>query len=967
MDRRIKQRRAAAAWMLILAITGVPLFFLIMLASARAQAPVKTGPLLRQLDGSDINNPATFRTNLGLGAVATQSPSAVAITGGTINGTPIGGTTRAAGSFTSGSFSTTLGVTGAATFSSTLAVTGTSTLGPVIGRSFSVPLTGFPAYAGDNPVPAVAAFRTAVSGYTKVLGSYVTVGSSSDGVRLLRGAGGSMDYLNVAGRVTAGYQGGRTAVDGSVLEPEDAPTSRFRWTTGIIGGKFSATSNNASGGIADGFGVSQFGAGTTTALNTLTLLSRQYGRGMTGQEIDIKASAGASFFSGGGLLIAQTPGHEVAPIKDWAAFYVANAGGVLGGQWKTLTQYGSNGSAWPVSHTGILIAARMGNNYTAYSATARGGIDLREASLTEFVSRHRGGETRQGDHGGAVQVGYATLGSRSTGAYLDTGVSRTSGVTLVNPGSGYSPGDVVGTNRDVMIKVESRITVPITAVSQANPARITSAGHGLANGTMFDITVDDPEAETEGTCTVMSGMTELACQSIASITQANPGVLNVPNHGLPSGAFARLSGVGGMTQLSGMPYYVVRPIAANTLSLEFPDGTPVDTTLFDPYTSGGRLRISYRVANADADGFDIQSAQGGNVSSANWSEYVSGGRVLTYIPDQVSLLIPDWSTTPETTGVATTHRVRRGRQYGSGMTVDLTNMTVVPLRLQSTGNPTYAGGMLASATTAAGLVVQTRGIVQARTATVSSLVVVDGGEYASKPDLVFPAPSGSGTTATGQVATMGGKGVASFSGGANYRDGDIVTLSGGTSSQTAQFRVTEVDDPITGVPTAVVLYRAGSYSVQPSSPVSVISGSPGTGLTITPTWTVLTATVSDPGTNYAEFPPVTVTTSGGGPVTAAEIEATMAGAAATLSLNPSGAATVAGGPVAVGGGSLNLTTAALGIARMAASGSAPGPGGGKVELVCGTNAGTARLVVYAGTSGTAVVLGDNIGAGVTGC
>lgn len=967
MDRRMTRRRAAAAWMLIFAITGVPLFFLLMIATAHGQAPVKTGPLLRQLDGSDINNPATFRTNLGLGTIAIQNPAAVAITGGTINGTSIGATTRSTGAFTTGAFSGPITVTGSATLSSTLSVTGTATIGGAVsGRSFSVPLSGFPAFAGDNPVPALAAFRTAFSGWTRTLGSYVTMGSSSDSVQLLRGLGGSMDYLNVSGRVAAGYQGGRTAIDGSVLEPADAPTSRFKWTTGIIGGKFSATTNNASGGVADGFGVTQFGAGTATALNPLVLIAGQNKRSAQGVEVDVKASAGATFFDGNGILVAQTPGHAVGGIKDWAAIRIANAGGVIGGEWKSALQIGSNGSKWPVVAGGSLISARIGNAYTTAPAVTGSALDLREASFTDYVAQYRGGEIRQGDHGGAVQVGYATLGSRSTGAYLDTGVRRTSGVTLANPGAGYSPTDLVGTARGVMIKVESTVSATITAVSQGNPARVTAPAHGLANGTMFDVSVDDPEAET-GSCVVMSGMSELACQTIVSITNANPGLFTVTAHGLPNGAFARLSSVGGMTQLTGMPYYVVRPVSANTFTLEFPDGTPVDTTLFDTYTSGGKVRISYQVANADADSFDLHGAQGGNVSSANWSAYVSGGRVITYIPDQVSLLIPDWSTTPEGAGTATTHRTRSGRQYGSGLTVDLTSVTVTPLRIQSGGNQTYVGGVLAGAGTTSGLLLQTRGTVQARTATVASATVVDGGEFTSAPSLVVAAPPGSGTTATATVATMGGKGVATFAGGSNYTVGQIVTLVGGSSTQTSQFRVTAVDDPLTGVPTAVALYRVGSYSVIPSSPVSVATSGPGTGITISPTWTILTATVTGAGSNYAEMPPAMITHTGGGQVMMAEIEAVMAGVDAALSLNPSGAATVAGGPIAVGGGSLAVTGGALGLARMTASAAAPGAGGGKVELVCGTNAGTAKLIIYAGTSGTAAVLGDNIGSGVTGC
>lgn len=55
------------------------------------------------------------------------------------------------------------------------------------------------------------------------------------------------------------------------------------------------------------------------------------------------------------------------------------------------------------------------------------------------------------------------------------------------------------------------------------------------------------------------------------------------------------------------------------------------------------------------------------------------------------------------------------------------------------------------------------------------------------------------------------------------------------------------------------------------------------------------------------------------------------------------------------------------LAKITAVGAAPGADVGRLELVCGTNAGTAKLQAAAGTSATAVTVLDNIGAGVTGC
>lgn len=67
------------------------------------------------------------------------------------------------------------------------------------------------------------------------------------------------------------------------------------------------------------------------------------------------------------------------------------------------------------------------------------------------------------------------------------------------------------------------------------------------------------------------------------------------------------------------------------------------------------------------------------------------------------------------------------------------------------------------------------------------------------------------------------------------------------------------------------------------------------------------------------------------------------------------------------GTALTLTQGAIGMSKMTASGSAPGASGLKLEVVCGTNAGSAKITALAGTSTTPVTVLDNIGSGVTGC
>ncbi len=92
---------------------------------------------------------ATARTNLGLGSIATQAASNVAITGGSVNGTTVGASTPSTGAFT------TLSATGTATFSGAMsatanaymqidALTDASTIAVdmSVGNNFSVTLGG---------------------------------------------------------------------------------------------------------------------------------------------------------------------------------------------------------------------------------------------------------------------------------------------------------------------------------------------------------------------------------------------------------------------------------------------------------------------------------------------------------------------------------------------------------------------------------------------------------------------------------------------------------------------------------------------------------------------------------------------------------------------------------------------------------------------------------------------------------
>jgi len=88
----------------------------------------------------------------GIGTMAEQDADNVAITGGTINGTSIGATTRAAGNFTTLSANSTLSVTGVATFSADSLFNSTGAVKVPVGTTLQqpTPATGMIRYNSTN-------------------------------------------------------------------------------------------------------------------------------------------------------------------------------------------------------------------------------------------------------------------------------------------------------------------------------------------------------------------------------------------------------------------------------------------------------------------------------------------------------------------------------------------------------------------------------------------------------------------------------------------------------------------------------------------------------------------------------------------------------------------------------------------------------------------------------------------------
>jgi hypothetical protein len=134
-----------------------------------------------------------------------------------------------------------------------------------------------------------------------------------------------------------------------------------------------------------------------------------------------------------------------------------------------------------------------------------------------------------------------------------------------------------------------------------------------------------------------------------------------------------------------------------------------------------------------------------------------------------------------------------------------------------------------------------------------------GSAYTSQPTVAITAPTTAGGVQATATVTIVLAAVSSIAGGGTgYTAGDVLTISGGTSAQTAQLTVSTVS---AGVITAVTVSRGGDYTVAPSNPASVTGGI-GTGATFNLTFGILAFTITNAGSGYVEQP--TVSFSGGG-------------------------------------------------------------------------------------------------------
>lgn len=404
-----------------------------------------------------------------------------------------------------------------------------------------------------------------------------------------------------------------------------------------------------------------------------------------------------------------------------------------------------------------------------------------------------------------------------------------------------------------------------------------------------------------------------AAKVITGITQTNPAVVTSAGHGFANGEWVYLANVQGMVQVNGN-YYIVAGAAANTFQLTDLNGNAVNSTAYTAYTAGGTASRVYTIVspyNANEVG-QIKYAQDVNVlilchpnyppyqltliSAANWtigpivfgstiaapagqavaSTLGAGAANYAYVitavdannqesaPSAYAVLAAtlDLRTTAGTNTITWTAvtgalsynvykaEIRLGALVPVGAQFGFVGNCTGLTFIDSNIGPDFGSGPPVVLNPFSGSGIATITLTN------------PGSGYTSIPTVSIAAPPPGGVTATA-YAYLQVQSVALVSGGVGYSGGQSITLPNGV--------ILNVNSTIGTAVTSVSIINAGlvaSGSV-PANPVGQIATSgTGFGATFNLTWEINSINLSASGAGYVGAPAVTISGGGGAAATA---------------------------------------------------------------------------------------------------
>ena len=159
-----------------------------------------------------------------------------------------------------------------------------------------------------------------------------------------------------------------------------------------------------------------------------------------------------------------------------------------------------------------------------------------------------------------------------------------------------------------------------------------------------------------------------AAQAVTGITQVNPGVITIANHGYSNGDWVYGSGIGGMTEFNSLTW-IVQNSTTNTFTLTDLFGNIVNTTNYPAWTAGGTFARIYTVVSpyAAVDLPYLKVVQNANLMNLDCWNQLTGTQYPPYTLQRTTNIA--WAFTQVSFAAALSPP--------SGVTVQATNSTTV--------------------------------------------------------------------------------------------------------------------------------------------------------------------------------------------------------------------------------------------------------------------------------------------------
>lgn len=409
----------------------------------------------KSLNGSDFANVATVRTNLGLGTLAQQAASAVAITGGTINGTVIGATTAANGHFSN----------------------------VMAGDAFAMPAAPrrFTAYVAQSIASPGAVYRWGgtVSGTlaSSLTGYYATVLDSD--VLQFSNTGQGMTLVYQGHALSAGWSGGRTTqqsfltINGAGVAGQAAyhvSGSSFAQSSAEFGGVTGDNRGNLFGRNDQAYVAGGSGYHVLSAF---------------GNETDIAVASNAAVEWKCGIKVVQRSFDAVrGTIADYA-FSMSNGSSGAPPGWRVGFAWGGYEGWWPFttsSRLSGLVRSSLSISPGAPPYAAGRGIDLTGIAMSDAAFASDRFRVDGGGNVGATKLSGETLQTRSSI------LAKTAVVSAIDVlEGGLFTGDVAitipapGGSGTAATATPGTVSIPLIAA-------VNSRGTGYAVGDTFTLT-----------------------------------------------------------------------------------------------------------------------------------------------------------------------------------------------------------------------------------------------------------------------------------------------------------------------------------------------------------------------------------------------------------------------------------------------------------------------------------------------